>query len=83
MNILGISLKDTAKSAVSGALGAAAIAIILTLHGAIQQPDFSFATMNWALVLNAALAAFIGDLARRFTTDTKHDAVIGTLGSTK
>lgn len=60
-------------------LTAAFVAVLTSLYAAAQAPDFSFALINWHLVLQVAITAGVGDLLRRFGTDA-NGKFLGAIG---
>lgn len=49
-------------------------AVIVALGGIVTQPGFDVFTVDWShvlsMVINVSISTFIGDMARRFSTDS-------------
>lgn len=68
--IFKLNIQDLLKSAYSAVFAAAVIAIA----GVVSQPGFDVFAVDWSallkLVINVSLSTLIGDIARRFATDS-------------
>lgn len=64
-----VNLQDLFKSLVNAVIAG----VVLALAGIASQANFDLFTVDWASVghvaVNAAFAAFVGSLGRRFVTD--------------
>lgn len=56
---------------IKGAVVAVFSSVVAFVALAVQSPDFSFASMDWNAVGTVAFSAFIGYLAKNFTSETK------------
>lgn len=63
----------TKSDAVRSAISAIFAAVVIAVYGVVTQSGFDLFTADWGMIghmaINAAFAAFVGDLGRRFMSD--------------
>lgn len=69
--IFGLTSNDLIKSAVSAVFAA----VVVALAGIVAAPGFDVFAMDWNMVLklvvNVSISTLIGDIGRRFMTDSQ------------
>jgi uncharacterized membrane protein YvlD (DUF360 family) len=66
-NFLRLGLKDIGKGLVVSVL----TAVVLYIQAQVADPNFSFATVNWAVFGQIALSAGVGYLVKNVFSDSE------------
>lgn len=68
--IFKLNTRDLFKSAITAVFAAAFVAVA----GVVSQPGFDVFAVDWnallKLIVNVSLSTLVGDIARRFTSDS-------------
>lgn len=56
---------------IKGLIVAIISAVVVTIYGLTQAPDFSLAMINWGMVGTTAFSAFIGYIAKNLLSSSK------------